>query len=139
MAITQAQVIAILLKDYDNEEQPDLSPFIEAAAAVVADVVACAVDKGLSLDATRQELIQKWLAAHFYKMSDKEFASSSQQGASASYTGQFAMGFDSTRYGQMAARLDSTGCLDNIDKTQEVSLDWLGLRPSEQTDYDERD
>lgn len=132
-------VKAILLLDYDSVRTPDLSPFIEAASAIVDDVVTCATEKGTSINSTRQELVERWLSAHFYKQSDKEHMSSSNLGASASFAGQTAMGFMSTRYGQMACRLDSTGCLDNIDQTQEVSLDWLGLPPSEQTDYDQRD
>lgn len=139
MAATQEQVKAILLVDYDTKRNPDLQAFLDDAALFVADIVTCAATKGLTVSTARQDALQKWIAAHLYKMSDKDMTSSSQQGASASYTGQFGMGFDATRYGQMATRLDNTGCLDNIDKTQEVSLDWLGLRPSEQTPYTERD
>lgn len=136
---TDTAVKAILLKDYDANRVPDLTPFIEAASAIVDDIIACAAETGAAITTERRELVERWLSAHFYKMSDKEHNSASNLGASASFTGQFAMGFDSTRYGQMAQRLDNTDCLENIDKTQQVRLDWLGLRPSEQTDYDQRD
>lgn len=136
---TSSAVQAVLIGQYDSVENYDLTPFIEVASAVVDDVYECAFDKGVTLSATRLELIERWLAAHFYKLSDKGFASSSQQGASASYDGQTGMGFDATLYGQTASRLDSSGCLENLDKTQEASLDWLGKPPSTQIPYDQRD
>lgn len=140
MARTNSDAVkAILLLDYDSKRSPDLAAFIETASALVDDVVDCAAEKGVALTDARLELIERWLAAHLYKMSDKDVTSSSQQGASASFTGQFGMGFDATRYGQMATRIDSSGCLDNIDKTQEASMEWLGKPPSEQIPYDQRD
>lgn len=136
----------VLLKDYDADLRPDLAPFIEAAAAIVDDVVECALDKDITIGATRQELIERWLAAHFYAVTDRPYQSKSTEGASATFQGQTAMYFEGSHYGQMAISLDPSGCLTDIqtDATSPTGRSvasgfWLGKAPSEQTDYIERD
>lgn len=136
---TSSAVQLILLKDYDGEDLPSLSPYIEAATAIVDRVESCASEKEIPLSATELELIERWLSAHFYQMSDQAYTSKSTGGASGSFKGQFGAGFEITTYGQMALRLDYSGCLSAIDKRQTAGAFWLGKEPSNQTPYYQRD
>lgn len=139
---TSALVQGVLQGDYGplpNGNNPDLTPYIDTASSVVDDVVACAARKGKTLSDAKLELIERWLAAHHYAVMDKPFQSSSTAGASASYNGQTAMGYNATLYGQSAINLDSSGCLRNIDSNQKASMKWLGKPVSEQTLYENRD
>lgn len=128
-------------RDYDTVNNPSLQPFIEAASSVVDDVVTCATRKGKTLTSTKLELIERWLAAHLYQMSDEGYTSRSTMSASGSFQGQTGMYLEATMYGQTAITLDPTGCLVAIAKGARPTARafWAGKRPSEQTDYDARD
>ena len=142
MARTNAGAVqSILQKDYDTIDTPSLQGYIETASLVVDDVVDCATAKGVSFSSTRLEVIERWLAAHFYGQSDKPYTNKSTNGASAGFSGQTGMYLESTLYGQTATRLDSTGCLAAIANGERkvASLNWLGKAPSDQLDWDERD
>jgi len=121
-------------------DNPDLDPFIETASSIVDDVVECATAKGKTLTAAKLELIERWLAAHFYAVSDKPYTSRSTVDASGSFAGQTAMYFESTLYGQHAMRLDPSGCLDAIGgkERKRAGGSWLGKNPSSQIDYEDR-
>jgi len=143
---TAAAVKAVMLpgEEYDTVTEPSLTPFIDTASAYVDDIVTCAAERSpaVTLSAARLELIERWLAAHFYAQSDKPYASKNTEGASASFHGQTAMYLESTLYGQTAMRLDKSGCLSSIGSGAErkvASAVWLGRPPSEQTDYSDRD
>lgn len=145
MARTTAAAVKLILapaKDYDTGLAADLTPFIDTASAMVDDIVSCITAKGgTALTAARLELIERWLAGHYYKVSDKTYSSRSTADASGAFDGQTAMYLESTLYGQTAIRLDSSGCLDAAGgKEQKVaSAIWLGRPPSAQTDYADRD
>ena len=140
MARTNAgKVQGILVNDYDG--YTTLEGYIETANVIVTRVEACAVAKGVTLTAAELELVERWLSAHFYAVQDKPYASNSTNKASASYHGQTGMYLEATLYGQMATRIDWSGCLAAIATGQRAvaSADWLGKPPSEQTDYTQRD
>lgn len=140
---TSAAVQALMLpgQDYDTLANPSLTPFIDTASALVDDVVTCAAADGVTLTAARLELIERWLAAHCYCMSDQTYASKNTEGAGASFHGQTGMHLEASKYGQMAARLDSSGCLESIAGAERkvASGFWLGKAPSGQTPYRSRD
>lgn len=127
-------------RDYDTRKNPDLTPFIDTAAALVDDCVAMAADKGVPLASARQELIERWLAAHYYKQSDLAFASKSTEGASASFGGQLGMGLKGTRYGLTALQLDTTGCLAVVAEGEPKIAGgfWAGTTDSEATPWRSR-
>lgn len=134
-------VIGVLGDDYGPKVDgtlPSMTPFIASATVIVDRVVTCAARKGITLTDAELELIERWLAAHFYSCSDKNITSKSTEGASASYAGQTEKGFDSTLYGQTAMRIDPSNCLFTVDKTWMAGAIWLGKRPSSQTDYVDR-
>ena len=138
---TAAAVQAVLApgKDYDTEDEPSLDPFIDTATAIVDRVEDCAVAKDRTLTDAELELIERWLAAHLYAMSDQTYASKSTAGASASFHGQTGMHLEATKYGQTALTVDYSGCLSAISKRQVARLVWLGKPPSEQLPYTDRD
>ena len=118
---------------------PNLTQFMQSANVVIDRAVTCATRKGITITTQELLLMETWLAAHFYAQSDKTLASKSTEGASASFSGQTAMGFDSTLYGQMAMRIDPSNCLFTTDKTWMAGGIWLGKPPSSQRDYTDRD
>jgi hypothetical protein len=99
----------ILGTEYDVTNRPSLNGFIDTASADVDDVLANDV-QGL-MTPNRLELIERWLAAHYYQISDPGYKSRTTAGASGSFNGETTMVFMSTRYGQQACAIDSTGWL----------------------------
>lgn len=144
MARTTSAAVQALLEpgqDYDTLTSPSLTPFIETASAMVDDAASCATDLGTPISTTRLELIERWLAAHYYVQSDQTYASKNTEGAGASFHGQTAMYLEASKYGQTAARLDPTGCLQSVAGAERKSAGgfWLGKAPSSQTNYRDRD
>jgi hypothetical protein len=109
----------------------DLQQFIDTAGVTVDRCVTMASAKGITMLATELELMERWLAAHSYCQSDKQYASKSTAGASASFQGQTGQGFETTYFGQQALRIDYSGCLRNLDKQQRAQAVWLGTDCSE--------
>lgn len=136
---TESAVIAILGMDYDCVNQPSLTGYIDTASALVDDVVECATRKDLTISSTKLELLERWVAAHAYAMSDQPYKARSTLRASGQFQGETGMYLEATKYGQMAATLDTTGCLNALGKRMRVSAFWLGKRPSDQVDIDDRD
>lgn len=128
-------VKAILGKNYDTDDQPDLAGFI-ATASLEVDWLVSQDSNGLLISA-RQELIERWLSAHFYAHSDQLLKQEQAGGASGTYQGNTGMGFASTQYGQTAINLDLTGLLarKNAEVASGVSRKargvWLGSDPTD--------
>lgn len=134
---SSSSVQGVLLQDYDSNRSPDLSPFIDTANAIVTRAAACATARGITLSDSELELIERWLAAHCYKMSDQAVASRNTGKAGGSFQGQTAMYFESTKYGQTAVGLDYSGCLTALNKPRAQAF-WLGKPESDQIDYEDR-
>lgn len=133
--VTNEEVRALI-----DTGDPNLSvaPFIDTANALT-DYVA-AQDTSSMLNAALLKEIEKYLAAYAYEFLDPQYTEKKTGDAEAKFQGEFGMGFDSNKWGQHAKRLDVTGTLDSLDRPKhKVSLAWLGLPPSEQTDYVDRD
>jgi hypothetical protein len=129
-------VIDVLGSDY--EEGRDLSFALEAAGAIVDDLVAAiAADEQDTLSAPRQALIEKWVAAHIYQQSDPGYTSRSTLDSSGSFKGEKGEGFKSTNYGATALKLDPSGLLDSLSSPQ-AGGDYLGTPARERQTYEER-
>lgn len=104
MAITDADVKAIIDTDRDT------SPFIVTANLIVTETLA---DKGLSAD--RLDQITLYLSAHFVCLTEERggLVSSRLGDSSESYRAPAigSKGFETTRYGQQAMILDTSGKL----------------------------
>ena len=138
---TEAAVKGILLRDYDSVNLPSLTPFIDTATLIVDGISTYATNNGPAVSAAQLEIVERWLSAHFFKMSDRPYKQKSTAGSSASFDGNTGMGFDATLYGQMAKRLDPTGYLKQQDAMNSTrgSLTGAGKPPSEQVAYWDRD
>lgn len=138
---TAAKVKSILLDDFDSVDEPSLTAFIETACVMVNRVETCAITRGKSLTVAELELVERWLAAHCYAMSDQPLSSKSTEGASGNFQGQTGMYLEATKYGQMAMKIDWSGCLEAIAKPERKVAGgvWLGRPPSAQTPYNQRD
>jgi len=104
-----------------------LAPFIETASALVTEY--CSED---DYDATRLELIERWLAAHFYTVRDMRAESEKAGPTSEKKQSKVDLGFDTSHYGQTAMRLDSRGGLARLNEQtkrggeRSTSVTWLG-------------
>lgn len=129
-------VQGILGQDYDKVNAPSLLGYIDSATVIVDRVYTCALNKGITLTSTELELIERWTAAHLYTKSDPTYSSRSTQGRS----GSFIRGKDEPEpYKDAAIGVDYSGCLNAILNRKFASATWVGLPPSEQTDYEDRD
>lgn len=133
---TPSQVQGVLADNYDAEAGTDLTPFVDAASAVVGRVATCATRKGITLSSTELELIERWLAAHFYTKADPVYQSRATAGASGSFVRNPR---EPEPYRDVAISMDYSGCLKAILDRQVAWVSWLGKPPSEQTDYESRD
>jgi len=128
MARTTSEAVAAIV---EVDVSISLTPFIEVANALVTE---CCAD---AYDATRLELIERWLAAHFYTVRDMREVSEGAGGVSASYQSAVALGFDSSHFGQMAIRIDTVGGLaalnERVKKGKRVGVvfQWLGTEKEE--------
>lgn len=114
-----------------------LQPFLETANPIVDYIDSQDTANILAVGVLKQ--MEIYLAAHFYHHRDQPLQTKSTGAASGTFQGQFGMGFDSTRWGQTAKRLDFTGTLAALDepKARKAGIKWLGtaadsLRPDTQ-------
>ncbi len=128
--------------DYDDIHSPSLAPFIASASAVVDRLDTTATSRGYILSSAELEIIERWLAAHMYSMSDKPYTNRSTSNSAGTFSGQTQMGFFATLYGQTAMSLDPSGVLQgmspNPNKSKTVQAAWLGKNPSDQINYEDR-
>lgn len=128
---TDAKVRAVLNDDLDTIK---ITPFIEVANNLVTDFIV--TECGASYSATKLELIERWLAAHFYSITDRRLSEKQTGKASGVFQGRTNMGFNATLYGQQAKILDTDGCLAKLDATEgsrKIGAKWQGTKPSNRT------
>lgn len=135
---TSGPVQKLLMDDYNLDDLPSLDPFIETANAVVSRVSAYATANSLTVTSVELELMERWLSAHFYAMSDQPLAESETQKAMGVFQGRTGMYLEGTKYGQTALNLDFTGALSAVTSQNRVGGFWLGTTDSEALTYDER-
>lgn len=135
---TESHVVSILGEHYNTSSKIDLQPFIDTATVLVDRIESADVSSEMS-DAAL-ELVERYLAAHFYAHSDPIAQSRSTGRASGQFQGRTDLGFNATLYGQTAMRLDATGLLISLDQPQRSRgrIFWLGKQTDDQLDVDER-
>ena len=141
---TETAVKDVLLSDYGPKSDgtdPSLVPFIQSASVMVDRAAAAAAAKGETLTSTELELIERWLSAHFYVMSDQTYANKQTGGAGGTFHGRTGMRLEASKYGQNAMLLDYSGTLESLSTQgrKKVQMIWLGKAPSAQTEYRDRD
>ena len=133
MARTTSEEVALII---EVDESISLTPFIEAANALVTEK--CSTD---DYDATRLELIERWLSAHFYAIRDARPTNERAGSVGASYQSKVDLGFDVTHYGQMAMRLDTAGGLAALNAeakkggSRTATVTWAGKDATNKEDY----
>lgn len=137
MARTTAELVkGVLFLEYDSRRQPDLSPFIATASAIVDRCAAQARLRNRTVSDAALADLETWIAAWAYKQSDPCYTSKSTGGASGSFMGQSGKGFDSNRFGTTALAVDPTGCLAGLGRL--AGGFWLGKSEAESLSYADR-
>lgn len=148
MARTDATAVqGVLNDDYGPREdgtEPDLSPYIATASVLVDRIAARAVENELTVTDAELEILERWLAAHFFKVSDRPASFMTVGKSQTTFDGKTAMYLQSTLYGQTAALLDPSGYLAEISVETEgggrkpVTVFWAGKPYSQRIPYDQR-
>jgi hypothetical protein len=116
---TNGEVIAIVEVDSDIS----LAPFIAVASALVDAISVLSNSPGYS----RLVLIETWLSAHFYCQRDVRSTAETAGPVSQTLESVIDLGFNNTRYGQMAMLLDTSGYLKSLLSGRfRASVMWLG-------------
>lgn len=125
MARTTESQVEELLLDVDSSETT--VPFIDTANELVTELC---TDSGYS-DA-RLELIERWLAAHFFMIKRRKSIGESAGPVAERFLQSVGLVLANTEYGQQAMVLDIAGNLAAYSKKiergdrQRVGLSWLG-------------
>ncbi len=101
------------------ENDDDMSPFIETASALVDQVCATSTQAdGVTpfYTSTMLELIERWLAAHFYAVRDKRASAEKAGSVSVNYESKVDLYLANTSYGQQAMMLDIRGGLAALNR-----------------------
>lgn len=126
---TPAAVQALLADNWDGIT--DLQQFIDTASAVVDDVVVSSATRlppSMTLTAVKQELIERWLACHYYHVMDQMWQAQTVASASMTAQGQTTMSIEGSKYGQAAINLDFSGTLYAISRRYFARGFWMGNR-----------
>ena len=115
----------------------DLTPFISVANELVTEV--CLDSTPTTYDSTRLELIERWLAAHFYTNYEPRAMSEKAGDVAERKQDKVDLGLDSSFYGQTAMRLDTNGGLSKLNEQSKkgskrtVGLFYVGTPIDEET------
>ncbi len=118
----------------------DAAPFIEAANFLVTKLCSTATDEDGDLyhDATSLELVERWLAAHFYRIRDPEADTKKAGPVTKKDQYKVDLALDQTRYGQQAMAIDISGELASWnedvksgDAGKEAIFHWIGTDPDD--------
>lgn len=134
MARTTSTAVGKII-EVDSNTWTDLTPFIDTANELVTEVCAGVLDENGEpyYTDTRLELIERWLAAHFYAIADPRAGQEKAGPVSIEYQYKVDLNLNVTTYGQQAMILDSKGGLARLN--QQVadgrlrsgpSVTWLG-------------
>ncbi len=108
----------------------DLTPFIAVASSLVDEQCAGVTNTTYQpiTDVVRLEMIERYLAAHFYAHRDQRVQREAVGGATAYFQGKTdELYLSGSQYGQSAIILDSTGNLNRLNKMlPKHKILWLG-------------
>lgn len=112
----------------------NLDPYIDTASKLVDKVAQCDTDG--EMDDQHLELLERWLAAHFYAVTRRPAKLSRKIGAASTtyHRGMLGKGYESSPYGQQALALDVTGCLRKLGR-QKAGATWVGSRANDHAPY----
>ena len=132
--ITDVDVIELI----DVDSSISLDPFISAANELVTELCTSS-----SYSDTRLEMIEAWLAAHFYLMRDQAVDTAKAGSVSVKYQYKIGLQLAQTKQGQTAMMLDTAGNLANLSKKIErgrsatAGVTWAGTDLYEESEAEE--
>lgn len=119
----------------ETESSISLTPFIEVANELVTELCTAS-----GYTDTRLELIERWLAAHFYAIRDLRRANEKAGSVGESFQYKLGLNLAVTMYGQQVMLLDTAGNLAALNKQAEsggirrVGVTWLGTEEDDEED-----
>lgn len=114
----------------DGDDESDYTVYIETAASVVDDV--CVNTVTYTYTAAKLELIERWLAAHFFTVQDGQVTEEQAGPVREKVAFKIDLFLLNTKYGQVALALDTAGNLAAFQKELETggprvaTMTWLG-------------
>jgi len=124
MARTTSDAVEAII---DVQTGEDLTPFITIANELVTELLAG------EHDATRLELIERWLSAHFYTVKDPRAEYEKAGEVAQRLQSKVDIGLRTSHYGQTAIILDTSGLLSSYSdgKVKVIGgATWLGTENS---------
>jgi hypothetical protein len=131
VARTNKQLVAAVLgRNYDGTS--DLSPWINTASSIVDEAVAVANSRNIPLSSVQQELMERWMAAHYYTQMDPLYKSKSELSASGTFIEQ--------DFSKVAINMDPSKALGWILAGRpRGKVIWAGKTRSNALTYTDRD
>ena len=129
---TPGAVQDVLGTDWD--QQRPLTAFVAAANRVTTRLVTAAATDGVTIGATDAELIERWVAAYLYTLSDRLYTSRSTRGKS----GSFFFAKQENPYLTAAKALDPSGLLGGVLDGQTADVTWVGTTEPDQRTFEDR-
>jgi len=112
--VTPAEVAEIYEYDTDITD-PEINVFIVSANILTNKVNT----EGEITDTTQLKEIERWLSAHLVCIRDPQAASEKAGPVGQKVQEKVDLGFNQTRYGQMALMIDTSGYLASLQKASE--------------------
>ena len=114
------------------EDDDDFGPSIETASSIVTDI--CVNTTTYTYTAAKLELIERWLAAHFFTVQTGQVTEEQAGPVREKFAFKIDLYLNNTKYGQMALAIDTAGNLAALQAELEnggrrrVSATYLGYR-----------
>lgn len=117
-----------------------LTPFIDTASMLIEKVVATATNPDGSAyhNSADLEIIERWLAAHFYATRDPRATYEQASSVAEKVESKTDLGLHNSKYGQAAMILDTSGKLAAYNQSltkggvyRDLTLTWLGTEAEE--------
>jgi hypothetical protein len=110
MARTNATDVKVLIET--SLSDADVDNFIADANALLTS---SGIEDAECHDSASLTVLEKYLAAHFVALRERQLKSEKMGDATDQYGGNFDMGLDFTQYGQQAIMFDCSGILQSLD------------------------
>lgn len=128
MPRTNAEEVSKII---ETDSSDDLAPFIVAATSVVDRIAAHAS----APSSTTLEIIERWLAAHYYAVFRQRVSSEKAGPVGENKQHWVGYGFQTTMHGTQALTLDPTGVLSHINAQCKSTLTNTNVRTQRSVMY----
>lgn len=125
----------LVRKVLDGDEEDDYSPYILTASSIVDDI--CVDTSTYTYTDEKKELIERWLAAHFFTVQEGQVTVEQVASLREQYAFKIDLYLLNTKYGQVAIAIDTAGNLARYQAIlaaggpRPVGMTWLGKSVSD--------